>query len=541
MPPAYSDLALEDPARFSGLSPRCIQAVTSTRIIAYQLQIEKLQDRLANLSLIHNAAARIHVRLPVEILMHIFRCASPSKKLDVRFAHVCRTWRSIIVKTPEFWVDLLQNTDAPQDASLFHTFISRTDPFPYSLRLSGQGIADIKTIPQHVSRLSTLMVVFNKGVNITPYLKTLYYLEMPGLCVLELRLKVEDGPGTPLLPPLGQVPRPSNFPQLQRLITRGDFLSPILAVPTLKKLSVTGRVYSLGTLASILSHCSGNLEDLELISCYVDDAVAHESPVSFPHLRRYWVHNHAPFWARAFLRMIACPATTALYIQAFEAALNPALPPSTQLPSVATVNKVAVSFVVASPFNILRVSGFCKSETRVHVELQGAKWGPASTPHGPSYVIPDLIKLWGANQALTALTIDLLHGVSVIEGDWRLLLTAFPALSVLNIRIDSGRPLLRVLHKELLCPKLKTFTLRCNNGSGMHELFVRAVEFRAANGARLKRLVFYRPQDSIPGQSVPWSAARIWRLMFAVETLQMKVPPFGWDVGHPFVARGIEP
>ncbi|KAM5532143.1 hypothetical protein V8D89_014168 [Ganoderma adspersum] len=472
--------------------------------------------------------------------MHIFRCASPSKKLDVRFAHVCRTWRSILVKTPEFWVDLLQNTDAPQDAFLFHTFISRTASFPYSLRLSGQGLADIKTIPQHISRLSTLTVVFNKGVNILPYLKTLYYLEMPGLRVLELRLKVEDGPGTPRFPPLGQAPRPRNFLQLRHLITRGDFLSPILAVPTLKKLSVIGRVYCFGTLASILSHCSSNLEDLELISCYVDDAVAHEAPVWLPQLRRCLVHNHAHFWACAFLRMITCPTTTCLYIRVFEAALNPALPPSSQLPSVATVNKVAVSFVVAPPSNILRVVGFCKSETRLHVELQGAKWGPGSAPYGPSYVIPDLIKLWGANQALTALTLDLLHGASVTEGDWRLLLTAFPALSVLDIRIDSGRPLLRVLRKELLCPKLEKFTLRCNNGSGMYELFVRAVEFRAVNGARLKRLVFYRPRDNIPGQSVHWSATRIWRLMFAVETLQVKVLPFGWDVGRMPVAHGVE-
>ncbi|PIL27693.1 hypothetical protein GSI_10846 [Ganoderma sinense ZZ0214-1] len=432
--------------------------------------------------------------------------------------------------TPEFWVDLLQNTDAPQDPYLLHIFISRTATFPYSLRLSRRGISNIQQIPHFVSRLCTLTVLLGKGVNVLLYLKILYNLEMPGLRCLQLQLTAEACRVMPRLAPLGRAPRPGNFPQLLSLITRGDFLSPILAVPTLKKLTVIGRVYSLGTLASILSHCSGNLEDLELITCHTEDVLTHDTRVSFPHLRRLLVHNYAPVWTRTFLQMVACPAKTRLYILAFESALNLALPSSSQLPSFATVSNVAVSFIVASPSNILRITGSSRSESFIHIELKGAKWGPAPSPHGASYLIPDLIRFWGAHQALTSLTLDLLHRVSVTEGDWRLLLSGFSALISLHVRIDNGRPLLRVLHKELLCPELKELTLTCNNGSGIHELFVLAVEFRAANGSRLKRLVFSRPRDDIPGQSVPWSAARIWRLMFAVETLQMKVPPFGWDV-----------
>lgn len=74
-----------------------------------------------------------------------------------------------------------------------------------------------------------------------------------------------------------------------------------------------------------------------------------------------------------------------------------------------------------------------------------------------------------------------LHGATVLESDRWSHLSTFSTLYVLHVHINGGRPPFRVLDKGLLCPLLGIFLLTCSNGSGMHELFVHVVEFRASN------------------------------------------------------------
>ncbi|KAI1792347.1 hypothetical protein LXA43DRAFT_944013 [Ganoderma leucocontextum] len=101
----------------------------------------------------HNNSTTIHRFLPPEILMEVFAHIVPTSCRAINLLHVCRKWRYVVIKTPEFWSDLLRIPAVTRaavrgDASgidRFRTFLQRSAPIRIAFNAS--------CLPPHVSQV----------------------------------------------------------------------------------------------------------------------------------------------------------------------------------------------------------------------------------------------------------------------------------------------------------------------------------------------------------------------------------------------------
>ena len=100
--PRY-ELPADTRARLGGLPRHETQAITSALLDEYRTKIDELQAHMLQVASIQNPAALVHVVLPRELLMHIFRSIHPNSPSAIRVTHVCRLWRRLVDAIPEFW------------------------------------------------------------------------------------------------------------------------------------------------------------------------------------------------------------------------------------------------------------------------------------------------------------------------------------------------------------------------------------------------------------------------------------------------------
>ncbi|OSD01494.1 hypothetical protein PYCCODRAFT_523291 [Trametes coccinea BRFM310] len=109
------------------------QALMRTRISQLEGHIYALKKR-------HNAFSLIYRRLPPEILRQVFAHIRPTRRRDIRIAHVSpKAWRSILLSTPSFWADLLSlvvpRSYIPEPSPWFSIFFQRSAVGPFALQL----------------------------------------------------------------------------------------------------------------------------------------------------------------------------------------------------------------------------------------------------------------------------------------------------------------------------------------------------------------------------------------------------------------------
>ncbi|KAI0699924.1 hypothetical protein C8T65DRAFT_294727 [Cerioporus squamosus] len=147
----WSYLSLEDKASLDGLPLAEIQRCTRN-------MLERHRDYMLALSTIHNAATPIHALLPPEVLIHIFAMIPVEDLRDVRLTLVCRKWRDLLLRTPEFWANLLTivHDQAIKDDFLA-TALQRAYPLQIALRVSMKLLQRPQFEP-HLNRISSLRV-----------------------------------------------------------------------------------------------------------------------------------------------------------------------------------------------------------------------------------------------------------------------------------------------------------------------------------------------------------------------------------------------
>ncbi|RPD81603.1 hypothetical protein L226DRAFT_555774 [Lentinus tigrinus ALCF2SS1-7] len=100
------DLTIEDQRVLQALSlPEGQQWMLSS--IAYHREYAR------TLCSMYNATATIHRYLPPELLMEIFGWIRPENFGELRLLGVSRVWRDLLLRTAEFWVDMLRSTFPP--------------------------------------------------------------------------------------------------------------------------------------------------------------------------------------------------------------------------------------------------------------------------------------------------------------------------------------------------------------------------------------------------------------------------------------------
>ncbi|KAI0713634.1 hypothetical protein C8Q76DRAFT_466923 [Earliella scabrosa] len=151
-------LAPEDWTAVSQLGAAAVQSWIVARIDEYTTRIHALKSA-------YNAAAPINRTLPAEILMEVFAQLQPSrlKNRGTSLLHVCRLWRSLLFRTPEFWVDWLTPAHnmikAGEDyLERFATSLELTRTHSVKVSLIGLPSSALRILSPHAQRLASLSV-----------------------------------------------------------------------------------------------------------------------------------------------------------------------------------------------------------------------------------------------------------------------------------------------------------------------------------------------------------------------------------------------
>ncbi|EIW55196.1 uncharacterized protein TRAVEDRAFT_51324 [Trametes versicolor FP-101664 SS1] len=115
----------------------------------------------------YNAFAPIHryQRLPPEVLLEILSQVEHTGRRDIRLMHVCQTWRSLLMGTPEFWARMLAACPLRYSPQLvnqvpewFDVFLHRSAPAPLALTLPCFHQAMQNALMPHAYHIHSLAV-----------------------------------------------------------------------------------------------------------------------------------------------------------------------------------------------------------------------------------------------------------------------------------------------------------------------------------------------------------------------------------------------
>ncbi|KAI0757392.1 hypothetical protein C8Q80DRAFT_1349599 [Daedaleopsis nitida] len=292
-----------------------------------------------NLRSMYNAGAPIHRHLPPELLMEIFGHLHPKHRREASLLHVCHAWRALLLRTAEFWVDMLSNSVdhaklfmEPDDAEsgelqCFRFSLVCSSPREISLDIHHYTDCSTRLLAPHSHRISLLQVhiaateaehLFRLLGSGMPHLTTLVVTHIKGLTTL-----TRDEWYT-----LQSYPLKDSLPRLQDLSVATLFLTPSLSFPTLRTLSIGGctscngqcsgqhSMHHLDTILSFLRRCP-SLVHLRSLGATTPDPSrrqTHSAPVDLLHLESMELHGPTS-WASDLLDKLALPASTTLKLR----------------------------------------------------------------------------------------------------------------------------------------------------------------------------------------------------------------------------------
>ncbi|TFK92550.1 hypothetical protein K466DRAFT_217719 [Polyporus arcularius HHB13444] len=505
----------DDLALLSGLQPHDVRKVAESKIQAYRAMIEDINGYIIQLSTIQNTTVPLHASLPPEILMHVFRHILPTGPSDLRLTHVCKLWRDLIFRTPEFWVDMLaisavtahldHNTDSPLS---FPSFVVRSSPLPFELDLHRGALDFLRTIPSHVSRIHSLSLHLPLGSDYAAYLTALFNLDMPLLETMRCSTYATAWPIGLTDSTTHRVPDGQKFPRLRKLAFCGPGLpTRAFAFPSLRELKFDDGMFSepLGPLMDFLESCA-QLEVLEMnIQSPARQFRTERDAVSLPHLKIFSLLLDAPegLWAYDFLEQVIVPATAQMNITWLAGSdhplryLIPTSPLSLSVEAIQVIHTLTIRFNYDRTVRddskwILSVNGFVPSHSQPYLKLTiHCPCWTLEEDVRPSDALSDLSGLFTCAPSLQKVKLRLDHGITVTPDHWFVILNSFPSLSSLTVRIGSCRSLLTVLRRNpTRWPALRRLSISCRNGSGVHECLLSAIERRAREGSRLEYIAF---------------------------------------------------
>ncbi|RPD55464.1 hypothetical protein L226DRAFT_616005 [Lentinus tigrinus ALCF2SS1-7] len=541
-----SEHDLED---FVGLAVNDLRKASLAKVQEYTARIKTIQDHISELRSIHNGALPLHLALPPELVAEIFRHLPFEYRSDIRLLHVCRLWRILLQKTPEFWASFLSHSVErsrrprygwKEGEPLFMTALIRSSPLGVQITGGERHLEILHTAPNHVIRLSSLTLTIG-----TSHLETLFsILRIKNLrletLVLNLTCKAHNGlMRTEILDKIRPwVPTGDHFPRLHTLEVNG-VLFPTLASPTIKHLRLFGcsrnlctspatcsrtNVSSLGALVSGLRRCPALLT-CRFITCLPSRITASQQVVvHLPQLQEIFVSSD-PSSTRAILETVTFPRTTLLKTGLCITAQDPLLP-ATPIPTVASLQALSLKAWNSESLTQSQIcregtyEGFSDGQLRLRMGPRRLRWATAVAGAGRSEVVRTLVIVFASLERLTTLELNFGFRIPIVQADWQLVLDSFTRITSLTVRVDSCRNLLRALRRGRN-RTLETLSISCLKGRAVHEPLVRTVENGASKHLCLRRLEFrqmlfknqsYRENAS----NVPMSASQLARLKAVV-------------------------
>ncbi|RDX45535.1 hypothetical protein OH76DRAFT_943969 [Lentinus brumalis] len=497
----------------------------------------------------HALTPEIYGKLLPEILIHVFRLISPDRRRDIQLTHVCRLWRQLIHFTPEFWVDMLAGFDvqpiwtgpnAQEDPAFFFTLVRRTSSRPYSLSLRARNAPLLQRI-----RAEDVTGLVSLTIHSCPDIPIFLSLRLPAL--RSLKIIDHDIPvisDSSLASGLNS-PRSDHFPTLTEVDVPTALFLPALAVPSLRRLTISGTMHRPDVFQRAIRECnlldSLTIYDSPLLKSHLP--TPSKSAVHLPHLSTLVLYGgHAPSENPALqLLSYPTPARVRMTLYGYGQSLLDVFPsirdlqssrtgsPVDHLVCKCTMNNEYGWLGQSIPNMTLAVSGYVEGTQTIAVAIEPSPWSTspgAGSLCGPSVVLQDIVALFSTSKGhLQQLDFHFDHPIAVTKDDWALVLHAFPCIKSLSVRINSCLNLLMVLRTEIVSSDLESLSIEHSNGRGMHELLVTTIEGRAARGnPRLRKLACHHIPRPGEKTTVPaLSKARIARLKAVVDALSVDV------------------
>ncbi|RPD65707.1 hypothetical protein L227DRAFT_219353 [Lentinus tigrinus ALCF2SS1-6] len=457
--------------------------------------------------------------LPIELLIHIFHCVSPTDRRDIRLSHVCKIWRDTLQNTSGFWANFLiipdlitSNTNNHErDVRFWHLFVERTSSQPLHLRLGGWDFDLLNDIPKHLPRLTYLHVHWKMVYPKEVQRRLLALAPLPAL--KDLRLSCDHpAPETHFLDL--EVPGPTQaalltdkYPQLRYLEVNPDFFVPSMVVQSVIALAICDGNLSLIMLKTALAHCQ-TLEYLRLENVDFWDIQDASEQVVLPHLRELCLcYSHDP--VMHLIPHIRCPSITRLDVSLSSPFLDVGMFNPHSLPIIRILTRLELEvYYPTDDAPALSINGYINRDVihapPLHIFNERFRW--KHRVHEIFTPIASITEILGSSM-VSELEVRLLdEDLNMTHLDWTMVFEAFPALTSLVVHISSCHGLLRALRQTPLRPAgLERLTIACGNGAGVRHTLVLTLETRASLGHRLQRLEF----RNLNGAFASWHLARL--------------------------------
>ncbi|TFK87723.1 hypothetical protein K466DRAFT_599236 [Polyporus arcularius HHB13444] len=554
-------ISSEERARLGGLIPAEAQALTSRLLQENQANISTLLERQLELSRLHNSVALFHVKLPVEILVTIFRLAGPltSPQDAIRLTHVCRAWRTLIHNTPVFWTDFLcpppgnDLADGTKHPFIVLDAIARTAPMRFTLWIFGRFLPTIRTpsAGPHLSRLTALYLDCRtvEDKDMRPF----YDLSLPTLDSLELRLDCSI-----LTRPTDSAESPDRFPRLRALTTTCVSFPLAWVGSSLRVLNIRAGgeqaktpydarilrcccLRSVFDLVAVLKRCP-DLEELKLFGClpYFGPHMSQALPVMadspLPRLDHLdclkvgddlgyvrWLLEHFALRPETFLSV--CTDSTYDAFSEFLPVRNP-------LQAIPLLREVEVSVCLPAeqyPHSVLGYAEEADGVTRTRLALLSS-----DKVSGDAL---DLLRLFRGLAPIFSPTAVIDLEVTLCEPvrrgqvtAWSWLLRYFPRLVTVTLKAaNASGDFFSALAQEGTVPDLLNLRIVLTGAEDMdvvYEEMVSALELRASRGLRLKSFV-YRQQmkcERVGELPCPLPVNYVKRLQAIVSKVEVLLP-----------------
>ncbi|KAI1786738.1 hypothetical protein LXA43DRAFT_757232 [Ganoderma leucocontextum] len=498
---SWAELPAEDQQILSILDPLESQPWLFAKIQHYERYLRALCAAYNNASLIHR-------RLPPELLMEIFGHVRPKSCQGVQLLHVCRRWRYIALKTPQFWSNMLRVSSVVRRAHAgdalglerFQTYLERSSPCLIPLNIRGFPGHISGILEQHTHQISSLTV--NVGPKEITDLYLLLSNGMPNLRELVIGHASGSNPFEPeeRAAMISVQCTEESLPRLQSLRIPTAFLSPDIMVPTLQSLIIGGcachecsgdmKMLTLDTFLRSLARCP-SLQNLQFLSG--SEPLLHPlefstlSPVSLPLLNKIEFQKYRTEPLSDILGHLVLPPTAALKFDCVRRE-GRCLPRALHsLPMIPTLDSLEV------------VTNETKCTARGHAGgVERLSFVTSSVAH--SVLVDELLHAFApaASHSVTRLSLGFksaAYSAHVDAARMDALLAAFPRVTYLKV----ARKCHHLFHalaaaSELPCPALAHLVVKWTVGWADEEFRLacdiaeKALARRAQRGLRLQKL-----------------------------------------------------
>lgn len=291
------------------------------------VRVQLYEDYARAMRSVCNAAAPINQCLPPEVLMRVFSCISPKGMGDIRLMHVCRSWRAILGRTSEFWVDMLSLPRVWAIPDLLEAILLLSSSRPLVLRAASPDVYSSQFMIPHLCRVVGLAIACTN----TEFCQFYMLLREGHFTNLE-RLRLISLGGASSTPPAfeeeGEKCADACLPRLRRLEVSPCFVDDYLVVASITSLSVLAPNHGLTWLSNetvsspqallrALSRCARHLASLHIEFTLPAKGWVppeHCSPLDLPALLELSVADAIPDPVESFLAAITIPSSSSISI-----------------------------------------------------------------------------------------------------------------------------------------------------------------------------------------------------------------------------------